>query len=86
MPAPPTHSVLPVQALGSELIISKCISLKCMASVMKISHLGGGLGFFCCQLTRQGGFVSGVRVTAIPCLCHLLLPLSWTCEEAVGDL
>lgn len=85
MPAPPTH-YNPVQALGSELIISKCISLKCMASVMKISNLGGGLGFFYCQLTRQGGFVSGMKDTDIPSLCHFLLPLSWICEDDVGDL
>ena len=71
MPAPPPHSMLPAQALGSELIISKCSSLRRMAGVMKIRNLDGGRGFFCCQLTCQGGFVSRMQDMDIPSLLSL---------------
>lgn len=64
----------------------KCISLKLTADVTKIRNLDGGLGFFCCQLTCQGGFVSRMQDTDILPFYHFMLLLSWICEEEADDL
>lgn len=49
----------------------KCTSLKLTAGVTKIRNLDGGLGFFYCQLTCQGGFVSRMQDTIISSLLSL---------------
>ena len=71
---------------SSEPIILKCVSLKCMADVMKIRKPEGGLGFFCCQLTCQGGFVRRMQDADTSPVCHFVLILSWLCEEDADDL
>lgn len=61
----------PFKPWSSELIILRYISLQRMADVMKIRNLDGGLGFFYCQLTCQGGFVSRMQDTDIYSLLSL---------------
>lgn len=54
-----------------ELIILQGISLKRMAGVGKIRNPHEGLGFLSCQLTCQGGFVSGMQDAEISSLLSL---------------